>query len=231
VDTARLAGLTRPESEREAEDWLADVVLALGPRFDPETGFDGYWLDGPVEEQLESDLVQVRRLLGERVRDLAYFAADSWLSDLDGEYRLWARPVTQPSPRLWFVERPGLEGNDRSLDPSRGLAFEDALGIWWIWEPATGRFYNDTPWLFTEFYFGAGARRGVFVKSENSGQQIRFTPVSPAEARRVIEDREVDGAAARFMAIREAHDVRSLGMEEALAAVTGANGSHPSSDP
>jgi hypothetical protein len=231
VDPDHLAGLARPETAGEAEDWLAAAVAALGPRFDPDTGFGDYWLDEQLHERLESDLVHVRGLLGDRTRDLTYRAADDWLSELDPEYRVWARPVTQPPARLWLVERPDLADRSDTLDPSRGVAFEDGEGIWWIWEPATSRFHNDTPWLFTEFYFFGGARRGVFVQNDESTQRVRFIPLAPADARRLLHDREIGGAGAKFIAMRESDDVTPPDLEQALAAATDPAGWEPSDEP
>lgn len=130
--------LAAPESSPDAIAWIKAVVAWIGPRFDPGESFGAYGsvvhegkhLDLTVDEikTLDYACAATVALLGERARDLAYREAAAYLDRIDGEADACARPVTQPPPRWWLVERPAAAAD--SLDPARGLAFEDHQGIW-----------------------------------------------------------------------------------------------------
>jgi len=78
-----------------------------------------------------------------------------------------------------------------SPDPTTGVAYEDEKGTWWIWEPATRRLHADTPWLFTDYYHRARAHRGQFV--DTGYGQVRFTPLTPDEAKSIMQSKRVGG--------------------------------------
>lgn len=193
--------LVTPIDATAAVEWIGWVVRILGPRFTASTGFEGYFLNHDHQERLSRNLSRARELLGPRLDDLVYRNADELLSEIDGEYRLWARPLSQPAPRLWLVERPDLPERADMLEPRVGLAFEDDQGNWWAWEPALQLFYDDVAWLFTDFYYNAEARTDEMLSGESFGP-LRFTRLAAADAFRLIDDGQIGGAGDDYVRVR-----------------------------
>ena len=215
--------ISAPSSEDEAIVWVELATRLVGPKFDPQVDFRRYvgssYLGQPLyatEQSLDAihrARIEVLRLLGPRAADMAYRTAVEILADMDTGWRRWARPTSHGGPRWWLVERPDLELEQGTPDPVRGLAFEDGRGIWWVWDPVTEKLHNDTPWLFRDFYYRAGARRGELVADEWG--VVRFVPLSVREARALVISGSLDGPGADLTA-------RRLGSGEGLQ-MAGAN--------
>jgi hypothetical protein len=90
--------------------------------------------------------------------------------------------------RWWLVERPGFP------DEPVSVAYEDSRGLWWEYEPETGRLHN-SPWLFTDYHYRAG------------GPDYVFTRLSPDDAKAWIarghRTKRLRGAAPRPEARRQ----------------------------
>jgi hypothetical protein len=211
--------LRSPDDSVTTLEWVESVVRLLGPRFIPGEGFEGYGLDREQEQALSGNLARAREFLGPRLDDLVYRVADAFLSDIDGDYRLWARPVSQPPARLWLVERPDLPQRSDMLEPRVGLAFEDKRGIWWSWEPATEFFYDDVPWLFTHFYYDAEACTEEMLMVESLGR-LRFTKLAIDEAFRLIDDGQLGGAGEDDVRVRRDQQPR-LALAEVMKQLEG----------
>lgn len=115
-------------------------------------------------------------------------------------------------PRWWLVERD--EQGAGSPDPTTGLAYEDECGVWWIWEPATGKLHADTPWLFTDYHHRAKERQGRFIDTEVG--KLRFTPLSPRAAKRVIESGGASGVSDSKLLQMRRDDGRALDPDRVL---------------
>lgn len=195
-------GLATPSTVAEAEAWIELAVAWFGPRFHPESAFREYRgvrvrqgeafldLSEEQEDQLDAALQAAKQLLGSRVGDLAYRSADAYLAEIDIDWSEWARPVSQPPARWWLIERD--EQGATSPAPRTDVAYEDEKSTWWIWEPATRQLHCDEPWLFTDYYYRARAHRGQFI--DTGYEQIRFTPLTPDEAKSMIGSKRVGGA-------------------------------------
>jgi hypothetical protein len=70
-----------------------------------------------------------------------------------------------------------------TFEPPVSIAFEDEYGVWWQYDPDTG-LLHDTPSLYMDYYFRA------------EDEQLRFTRLSPGEARRRIASGFVDSPTA-----------------------------------
>lgn len=99
-----------------------------------------------------------------------------------------------------------------SPDPPRALAFEDQHGGWWSWEPATVKLYNDTPWLYTDFYYRVAAQRDCLVDTE--ARPMRFTPLTSHAAGRLARSKCVGGGPPELVEARRRQD--GLLLETAL---------------
>ncbi len=170
--------LVIPRTPDQAIAWIEWAVRLIGPRFHPDTTFSEYVgvqrydeLDvGEVGVQLDATLAAARSLLGPRALDIAYRSAVSYLEEIDGEWMLWARPVTQPPARWWLVEPPELR---RAVQPTT-VAYQDETSNWWEYDPGTG-LLHETPWHFVQFYY------------PTEPWIYRYTALEPAEARAHIE--------------------------------------------
>jgi hypothetical protein len=140
------------------------------PSFDPNRGFGSDAVDpcrGHADlGRLDAALAAASALLGSRLRDLTYRAAVAYLS---AHPECQVEPATQPPARWWLIER--------DPDETPAVAYEDADGMWWEYEPATGRLHNHS-WLFTDYYYNLG-KHG-----------LRFSPLSAAGAREAIAARK-----------------------------------------
>ncbi|MBV9165065.1 MAG: hypothetical protein JO342_02825 [Solirubrobacterales bacterium] len=197
-----------PATPDEAIAWIEQAVELIGPRFHPDTPFNDYvgvrsrdgsgFLDLSEAEVAALDAARAAAtgLLGQRAYDIAYRSAVNYLERIDTEWTTWARPVTQPSARWWLVEPP-VEDNQ---PPS--VAFQDAVGLWWEYDPATGRLHQ-TPWLETHFYY------------PDERAAYGFTKLSAGEARGLIARGMGRRDSPQLRAAREADDL-ALDPEEIL---------------
>jgi hypothetical protein len=166
--------LVAPTTAEEAESWVRLAVDWIGPAFHPDESFDSYTtvrIDGEqpnlnpqAVERLDDALQAAKQLLEGWIYDLAYRTAAHYLSRRFGEWHIWARPASQPSARWWFVEQPGFP------DAPSSVAYEDDRGIWWEYDPTTGRLH-EAPWLFADYYY------------HSRGPEYRFTPLPASEVR------------------------------------------------
>lgn len=196
MDEAELQlALTAPASRQAAEEWVDHVVKALGPRFSPADGVGAYWLDDETQDKLETALASARHLLGDRVNDLVYRSASNFLDAIDLSWEVWARPASQPPPRLFMVERP--DSGPEGPEPQLGLAFEDERGQWWMWEPTIDRFHEVTPGLATDFYYRARAQTREWI-DEGFGR-FRFTRLPIQRAVAMLDEGTFDSGGEKLM--------------------------------
>lgn len=171
-----VALLSPPDSVSEAEIVFAAAVDWIGPDFDPDGPLPQYNGDtdwqAPEHPRAKVELVEhaikrARAILGPRAYDVAYRESVRALQNGDPDWVEYGepRPRTQPPARWWLIKR--------TRPSPDSVAYEDAEGTWWEWDPATEHLHV-APWLYTDYYYRTEEGRDTFV------------PISSEEARHWI---------------------------------------------
>jgi hypothetical protein len=138
--------LSAPVSRDEALVWLDLAVGLIGPRFDPNIPFGDYLgvqsresgedleISDEHEAALDEALRKVRSLVGSEANLRAFQAAERFLEAIDMEWRVWARPATQPSPSWWLAIASSQESGK---EIGKALVFFDQHANWWEYDPDT----------------------------------------------------------------------------------------------
>jgi hypothetical protein len=218
------AVLSEPTSEDDAERWLSQVIEWVGSGFDPESSFvefeiragdDVHELAREHSVELDRLLGRAKKILGRRLHDLAYREALAWMTEHDRDrWRAGTAPPPSisPAPRWWLVERD--EQGDRSPDPTTGVAYEDAEGGWWIWDPATHKLHSAGGWMHTDYYYRARAHRDRWVETEVG--RLRFSALTPDAARRLMASNGAGGVSDPRLLSERRDDPRAREAEELL---------------